>query len=328
MTMYPINILPWSLRGIGPFLNSYGDGPFFKSIIETPPITSNPNAATGVHSIVPHRNIYAYLVTLKSLMRYSNDFAVFAHDDGSLTDRDVEILNQQIPGIHVLRRPEADQRFDSEINNAFLSKIRKSYTSYIKLFDPTFISDRQRIILLDTDTLFIDYPSEIIEWAKKGGRPWYHVAPLGSMKKRGARSVKSEKTKADSHIQTLAAHDLGRINKMTGYSYAINQGFCAGFIGYDTGMIDFRRLKTLLEKMHELFGERIFLWGAEQTVHSLTLCGADAKALPMEEYFVFTQNNVANVHQAKFVHFVGENRFYKLVYPRIAKKIIRSLREN
>ncbi|MCP5006190.1 MAG: hypothetical protein GY941_19950 [Planctomycetes bacterium] len=320
-------LLPWSLRGIGPFLNSYGDGPFFKSIIKTPPIASNPYAPTGVHSIVPHKNLYAYLVTIKSLLRHSNDFAVFAHDDGSLTDRDIDILNRQIPEVQVLRRSEADRRFDSEMKDPFLSKVRKSYTSYIKLFDPSFISDRQRIILLDTDTLFIDYPSEVIEWAQNGGRPWYHVAPLGPMKnKKKSAAVSSEKEKADVHIQTLAVQHLDSINSTTGQSYTIKQGFCAGFVGYDVGLIDFSHLRVLLNTMHELFGKKVFRWGAEQTVHSLILCGANAEALPKDEYFVFTQNNVEKTKQAKFIHFVGENRFYIFVYPRIAKNIIRQLR--
>ncbi len=327
--MNPINLLPWSLRGISPFLNSYGDGPFFKSIIKTPPISSNPKAATGVHSIVPHRNLYAYLITVKSLLRHSNDFAVFAHDDGTLTDKDVDIMKRQIPEIHVLRRTEADQRFDSAINDPFLSKVRKSYTSYIKLFDPTFISDRQRIILLDTDTLFIDYPSEVIEWAQNGGRPWYHVAPLGPMKnQRKKETVLLEKEKADTHIQTLAVQHLDSINSLTGQSYTIKQGFCAGFVGYDVDEINFSHLKDLLGAMHELFGNKVFRWGAEQTVHSLILCGANAEALPEDRYFVFTQNNVNKTEHAKFIHFVGENRFYKLVYPIIANNIVRQLRNN
>ena len=324
--MNPVDLLPWSLRGVGPFLNTYGDKPFFKAVVKTPPIASNPEAATGVHSIVPHKNLYAYLTTIKSLLRHSNDFAVYVHDDGSLDDQDVSILERHIPQVHVLRRKETDRLFEAGMNDPFLSKVRNSYTSYIKLFDPTFFTRQERIILLDTDTLFIDYPSEVIEWARDGGPPWYHVAPLGPMKKQENRkAVSAEKAKADDHIQTLTVRNLDEINRLCNGSYRIEQGFCAGFVGYDSKTIDFGELKTLLMTMHDLFGDKVLRWGAEQTVHSLILCGSGAQALPIDKYFVFTQNNAQDIYDAKFVHFVGENRFYHLKYPRLARRIIERL---
>ena len=318
------DLIPWSLRGISPFLNSYGDAIFFKSVRNTPTIKINPNAATGIHSIVPHRNLYAYLIAIKSLLRYSNDFAVYVHDDGSLSDDDKILLKDHINGINILCRTQADDYFDKKMQDPFLSKVRTSYTSYLKLFDPTFRSTQKRIILLDSDTLFIKYPHHIIEWSKNGGAPWYHAAPLGNMK--AVKKSANVKPK-DPHIQTLIMEQLSNINTELDDHYSLEQGFCAGFIGYDVDAIGFPRLKRLLENLHKRFGDKIFKWGAEQTIHGLILCGDNAERLPMKDYFVYTQNNAPQADEATFIHFVGENRFFKLKYPRLASSIVNTLKK-
>lgn len=319
------NLIPWSLRGIGPFLNSYGDALFFKKVIKTPAIKTNPDAATGIHSIVPHRNLYAFLVAIKSLLRYSNDFAVYVHDDGSLTEKDKELLAQQITSINILSRKAADELFDQKIADPFLSTVRTSYTSYLKLFDPTFRSPHKRIILLDSDTLFIKPPKHVIEWAKKGGPSWFHAAPLGNMKANTSNTIEKPK---DQHIQTLIMEQLDQINIELNEHFKLEQGFCAGFVGYDIDTINFARLKRLLENLHDRFGDKIFKWGAEQTIHGLFLCGDQAEKLSMQDYFVYTQNNADQAAKATFIHFVGENRFFKLKYPRFASLIIKELKQS
>lgn len=317
------NPIPWSLRGIDPFLSTYGDFILFHSIQKTPPITVNPNASTSIHTIVPHRYLNAYLLAIKSFLRFYSDIAVYVHDDGSLTPKDIAIIEKHIDQVVILRRNESDAYFDEKINDDFLAKVRKSYTSYLKLFDPVFRSNSERIILLDTDTLFIKRPDLIIDWAKNGGNSWYHLAPKGNMKIIKDSNI-SNKSSSD-HIQTLIIQQLEDMNKELSKNYKIQQGFCAGFIGYNSKEIDLKELKALLINLHERFNDRIFKWGSEQTIHGLILCGNGANALPIENYFVFTQKNTHLANDASFLHFVGENRFYKMIYPNLAKKIIKEL---
>jgi hypothetical protein len=317
-------LLPWSLRGVGPFLNTYGDRLFFSNIKRTRPFTTNPDADTSVHSIVGHKYVYAYLVAIKSYLRFHSDVAAYIHDDGTLVDEDKQLIGNHIINVTILNRNEMRVRFAQAMNDPFLLRVRDSYTSYLKLFDPTFIVNGKRIMLLDTDTLFINRPDEIIDWAKSGGIPWYHMAPRGNMKK--GRAAKSAKNAADQHIQTLIMAQLDDINNALNTCYKVVQGFCAGFVGYDVGTVDFDELKVLLEELYKRFGDRIFKWGAEQTIHGMILCCKGAVSLPLEEYFVFTQHNADQADSAKFVHFVGETRFYKMYYPRIASKIVSELK--
>jgi hypothetical protein len=102
-------------------------------------------------------------------------------------------------------------------------------------------------------------------------------------------------------------------------------GFNSGFIGYERGTIDFAELKRLLGHLYGLFGDRIFRWGAEQTMHGLIMCGKGAMPLPSPEYMVFTDLGSARARDATFVHFIGEYRYHRLIYPRLASRVIRAL---
>ncbi len=317
--------IPWSLRDPNHFLNAHGDGWLFRGIRATAPIETHPGAATRIHSIVPARNVHAFLLASKSYLMHDADVAVYAHDDGTLRDADCALIRRHLPGVIILDRAEMDARFAKAMNDPFLSQVRGSYTSYLKLFDPTFLSEGQRIILLDTDTLFVKRPEIVIAWAGNGGAPWYHSAPKGSMKHSAKPSAPVPPEKI--HIQTLIMRELDDINRTLDTDYRIEQGFCAGFVGYSGDTIRFQELKRLLLELHKRFGKRIFRWGAEQTIHGLMLCGQGAQCLPIEDYFVFTQHTAARADDATFIHFVGENRYHRLIYPRLARRVVQALRQ-
>ena len=61
-------------------------------------------------------------------------------------------------------------------------------------------------------------------------------------------------------------------------------------------------------------------------MHGLVLCGKGATPLPSEDYMVYTNLNSSRAEQATFVHFIGEFRYYRLKYPRLAAKIIKELK--
>jgi hypothetical protein len=317
-------LIPWSLRGLGPFLNTYGDAAFFGSIRSTPPIPVRRDAPAAVHSAVPHRYLYAYLVAIKSLLRFHRNLAVLVHDDGSLLDADCALIEEHIPGVEIVRRADADRHFRDVVGDDFLARVRGSYTSYLKLFDPTLYAGGRRIVILDTDTLFLKRPDAIIDWAERGGPPWYHCSPRGAWTVR-RRGLAQAKRLQDVHIQTSIMDSLEDVNRELSTQYRLEQGFCSGFIGYDPDTVRFPALRALFDALFRRLGDRIFRWGAEQTTHGLLLCSRGARALPVQDYFVFTRANAGTAHDGTFVHFVGENRFHRLIYPRLARKVVGAL---
>ena len=287
---------------------------------------TNPSSDTGIHSAVPHRYLLAYLIAIKSFLQYYPDITVFVHDDGSLTAEDKDLIRAHVNGAVIIDRAAADLRFDDRVKDQFLAKVRSSYTSYLKLFDPTLVSEKRRIIIVDTDTLFLKKPTAIIDWAAKGGSPWYHRVHQGKMKV-SVGVFEGLTQLQDVHIQALITQDLGSINEELGRNYQFMPGFNSGFIGYENGTVNFEELRKLFLVLHARFSDRIFRWGAEQTTHGLVLGSRGAYALPLEDYMVYTQANADSAPKATFIHFIGENRFYRMQYPRLASQIVRELRE-
>ena len=329
-TFSPENYFPKMMRGISRGLNKYGDGALFRAVNGTPPISANPHAETGIHTAVPHRYLFAYLTAIKSFLRYYADVAVYVHDDGSLREEDKGLIRTHVPGVQIIDRAWADQTFADKIGDEFLMKVRKSYTSYLKLFDPTLVSTRKRIIIVDTDVLFLNHPAAIIEWALNGGTAWYHRS--GSWKKKSLNSentsggAQTPATAQPTHIQHMVVQRIPEINQALHKEFAFVHGFNSGFIGYDHGTVQYGELKELLTHLYGMFGDRIFRWGSEQTMHGLVLCGKGAVALPLDEYMVYTNLNSDKAAQATFVHFIGEFRYHRLLYPRLAAKVIRELK--
>ena len=326
----PENHFPKLMQGISRGLNKYGDGVLFRAVSRTPPIPANPHAETGIHTAVPHRYLFAYLTAIKSFLRYYSDVAVYVHDDGSLREEDKDLIRTHVPGAQIIDRAWADQAFADKVGDEFLMKVRKSYTSYLKLFDPTLVSTHKRIIIVDTDVLFLNHPAAIIEWAKNGGVAWFHRS--GSWKKKSSNpenasgGAQSPATAQPTHIQQMVVQRIPEINQALHKEFAFVHGFNSGFIGYDHGTVQYGELKELLTHLYGMFGDRIFRWGSEQTMHGLVLCGKGAVALPSDEYMVYTNLNSDKAALATFVHFIGEYRYHRLIYPRLAAKVIRELK--
>src|SRR5512143_732895 len=233
---------PRLMRGIGRALNKYGDGVMFRAVSRTPPIPANPHAETGIHTAVPHRYLFAYLTAIKSFLRYHADIAVYVHDDGSLREEDKALIRAHVPGAHIVDRAWADQAFADRVGDEFLMKVRRSYTSYLKLFDPTLVSPHKRIAIVDTDVLFLSHPAAIVEWARNGGAAWYHrsgswikkTAPQGTAPGGAPQPNAAHPT----HIQQLVIQQIPQINAALRKQFAFVHGFNSGFIGYDHGMVD------------------------------------------------------------------------------------------
>ncbi len=329
MTAFSLDeTFPRLMRGVSRGLNKYGDGFLFGAVGRTPPIETNPHAETGMHSAVPHRYLYAYLTAIKSFLRYHADIAVYVHDDGSLREEDKALIRRHVPGAHVVDRAWADRTFAERVGDEFLMKVRTSYTSYLKLFDPTLVSTHKRIAIVDTDVLFLHRPEAILDWVRNGGAAWYHRS--GSWLRKTPASTPAPTPAPDvaqpTHIQQTVVEKIPEINQALGKNYAFVHGFNSGFIGYDRGMVDYAELKELLTHLYGLFGDRIFRWGSEQTMHGLVLCGKGAQALPSDAYMVYTSLNSDQAAQAAFVHFIGEFRYHRMLYPRLARQVIRQLK--
>lgn len=122
-----------------------------------------------IHTLICTKDLLLAINNFKSLQKYEEfcDVPVYLHDDGSLTDTDIDTLSV-IKNVNIIRRKDAD--------NAILEYVKdyKNCLSYrlgdnkinlwhkIKLFDYFYFSKTKKILGVDTDLLFLTRPENVI----------------------------------------------------------------------------------------------------------------------------------------------------------------------
>ena len=74
----------------------------------TPQFLTNPDAKVEVHTVLNRRDLYVYIIAVKSFLRFYNDVRVVVHDDGSFVEKDIEYLKTHIKGVEIINKAYAD----------------------------------------------------------------------------------------------------------------------------------------------------------------------------------------------------------------------------
>lgn len=288
-------LLPWRFQSVTNFLNENTNF-VFRSVLNTPPIECNPEASVEYISLVCHRDVNIYILATKSFLRFHNDVSVVVHSDGSLTQKDVDTLRNQIPGIRVISRDEADSRVAAEVNSELLKRVRKNDVSFIKLIDVNLFSQKRKIVS-DSDILFLKRPSEVIEWIEMGAEKGFYHVVLGGNKRFG-RHLGALNTKLNTRIEVL--------------------DYCSGFIGYNE-RLSLANIENTLRTLMEIAEG----WGLEQVAYAFLLTDYSEK-LSREKYFAVLERPSENdIGPATMVHFGGKLRHWQ--YFRWGKAVINNL---
>jgi len=136
-----------------------------KKILQTRSFTLDPAADVEVHSLISSRDLGVYLLAIKSLLRFSCGFKVVVHDDGSLTERDKDVLRQHVQGIKIIDRSFADkvilQKYSGQEASLFL---REQTPNFMQVMDYFVLSESKKVIGMDSDVLFFQYPQALMDW--------------------------------------------------------------------------------------------------------------------------------------------------------------------
>jgi hypothetical protein len=160
----------------------------FEPINATKPLRCNPAAQTEVHTLTCHKHIFMYITAVKSLLRFVSDVAIVVHDDGSLTTNDIGTIKSHIKGIKVIRRHDADKAV-GKLLAPFprAANYRAKIINSLELTDHALLATKEKIIITNSDTLFLRRPDDVIRWiaAEDGDvlcvyedKPWQQAAFL------------------------------------------------------------------------------------------------------------------------------------------------------
>ncbi len=135
------------------------------TVLQTPTLKCNPNASVEMHTLTAHHHLNMYLTAIKSLLRYYNDIAVVVHDDGTLDTQDKSLLRQHIAGLRIIDKDLADKRMRGLLAGfPYSLSLRNRIVNAMELFDCILLADTERNVLMNSDVLFFQEPTELLDW--------------------------------------------------------------------------------------------------------------------------------------------------------------------
>lgn len=160
---------------------------FDKEVLITRPcITGEEFPHFEIHVLLGHKHVGMTLWCVKSLLHHSGrKYSVVLHEDGSLTDSDVSVLEKHLINAKIIRRPAADEamrRKLAHLPNAMKYRFSPKETSdhrgvkydmhvfALRLFDFNLLTEATKILVLDCDVLFFKRPQQIMHWAEDTDR--------------------------------------------------------------------------------------------------------------------------------------------------------------
>lgn len=120
--------------------------------------------------VISQRMLEMGMLTLRSLEYHTGRcWAPIIHDDGSLTDRDVEILSGHFPDARVIRRADANRELDEVLAAHPASReSRSKHNWFLKNFDTWHFAPHDRYIVIDSDIVFFRRPDKMMKWIEEG----------------------------------------------------------------------------------------------------------------------------------------------------------------
>jgi hypothetical protein len=238
-----------------------------------------------IHLLTKSNECLFALWACRSLLdQLEEPIPLFIHDDGSLTQKDVQLVEAALPGVQIVRRDEADALVRQGLSGLpYCLRLRESNILSLKLFDPWIVQETGDIILLDSDVLFFRRPLELIHWLD---RP------------------EERRTRWNVHwTSDSVAEDRSRETRQDEYPSPV-PGFNAGLGFLKRDLMNFETIEDMLSRGHEGKTE----WVMEQELYGRLSARAGMEALP-PTYHVAIET-VTLPHGLVAKHYVGMVRGY------------------
>jgi len=257
-------------------------------------------------SMVHTRDVYVYLVAVKSFIHFINPERIVVVCDPSITDADRAVLKEQVPHIELRR---ADEFTHPDIPRGGTWERLFAISEYVR---------DNYVIQLDADTLTVRPIPEVLEAIRN-----QTGFVLGEMPDTPIRTLPAARENAlpwmhpGAHIQGVAETEMVLVGLPENALYIRG---CSGFSGFPRSatmretMLDFSR------RMGGKFGARWSEWGTEQVTSNYVASNMPGtRALPYPKYATPDEATA----ETAFFHFIGSMRFINNKYEVTSRQAIR-----
>jgi len=286
-----------------------------KGILDTPPVKCDKASEVASVTQLQHRDVFLYLIAIKSFSNFLPLRKVYVLNDGSLTAKDLSILKHCVPDITIMNIVD------------FRSEKCPEGGTWERLIAISKLCQEQYVIQLDSDTITIGDISEIRE-AVNEQRAFvigtYDDQDLESIENRVEKSnQRIVKSGSKQHVQIMAEANLDALPKDVFKSYVRG---CSGFSGFPKAAFNQEYLETISDKIGQRLGkERWSEWGTEQFASNVVVANTSKPiVLPHPKYADCTKYVQSKTN---FIHFIGYCRFRGGKLANLSLQLIRQLNQ-
>lgn len=227
------------------------------------PLTAARRDDVEIRVLCQKKDLWMLVWSLRSFLFYSQiQPHIFVHDDGSLDQESAKLLEAKFPGLMVITQKMADEFIaaQSNISDQVRGFRNNGHKLIYKLVDIFLMSQAEKVIVLDSDILFFNKPTELIEFINKT-RP-----DLDALISRHDGDYDLKLTKSYIEKYNLAAKGTSHMN---------------------SGLIIFKRAKLHTQNLNEYFENTLRAtsdYFVEMTGWASLISQLSFKFLPPERY--------------------------------------------
>jgi hypothetical protein len=228
---------------------------------DLPPVESYPNGLP-IYFLTGEKFLYQTLFCIHSLSKHSSEkFKFILIDDGSFSASLIKRINKQLPHSGIITEEVIEKNLEKNLPETkyfTLRKKRREYPHIKKLIDIHTLDNRGWKLVLDSDMLFFEYPTAMVQWLKKTSQPLHMI----------------DCTESYGYSRPLM-EQLCRS--------AIPQKINVGAIGLNSEAIDWTDVESWVKTLEDTEGRSYYL---EQALSAMLLAGKNCTVLKENKYIV------------------------------------------
>jgi hypothetical protein len=278
-----------------------------RMIKKTKPLQPGANPF-AVLSMVHRRDIFPYLVAIKSFSQHADPAQIIVVCDPSTRLRDRVLLQRHIPHL-ALHDAKEFHHPDLPVGG-----------TWERLHAISHYTKQTYVVQLDSDTLTLKTPMAVLDGVRANTGFVIGEEVSQSLMTLTQTSIRSSQLHAHfDHVQCVFEANINQAELPEQSMYVRG---CSGFTGFPKTDLMQQDLLDLSRRMRKLLQTRWADWGTEQVASNYLIANAQGTSpLPFPDY-----GTPDVIHEnSAFIHFIGSMRFKNKLYRQTTKRSLRHL---
>jgi len=282
-----------------------------KDILSTPPIRPSKSNLKIVSFIHP-THVLMSIIAIKSLYYYLKEGQVVILSDNTFTSKDIKTLKYHLSPSEIV-----------DIDGINIGKCPPGNTWERLCFIAHCVKNHY-VIQADADTIAIGEIPEVQKCVREN-RSFTLGSPSGQKISPMKDTCEMAKLSQNTRVQMVSEKNFDKLINYNQLKYVRGS---SGFAGFAKGSFSLEELEKFSQEMQENIGYAKWSeYGSESLASSYIVANSpSACVLPYPKYASYYTNRKVDYEKSSFIHLIGTERFAKGFYQKVARGMIKKIR--